>query len=976
MKEPFTRGEDAQQFVLREAYAHFRNTGQWPLARDFDVEHGDSLDPIGGLELLTRQLGVEKVTPVNPQNPNDRVTLGLRGMEDLPEAQEDVENLLKTVRLAARRYRESSGNQNTISVKDLVAHEGLEENAAKRAIHLFGSVNGVSGGGSPDQYVVQHAIRRFSDVHDLNELLARVQSEWARQVAIAQFGPSSPQSPPKGEEPQGGLHLKTAPADATSMQVLASADEPIQSRAADLLGRAPFAKAIADALSGWTGQRSLVVGILGAWGTGKSSVKNMVREVLAAAPPERRLRILEFSPWQWSTSRQLASGFFRELAGALNLTDRHQRDTKLAKSFAAYAAKLNAGAILTASVQSLAWTLWGVSAVLAVAGILASPPAWLAGALGAVVAIGAVIGAVLKRGGKVAQAIGDALGAGARASARTLEELKAELAKELDKRPLPLVVIIDDVDRLSTDEIPLLFQLVKANADFPNVLYLLLFQRDIVEQALETAAPGRDARGYLEKIIQVPFTLPPVEQSRLEAVLDAGLNEILAAPELRRRFDEHRLQNLYLAGLRPYFRTVRDVRRFLSTLAFHVSMFRGAGTFEVNVVDLIALEVLHVFEFDVYDALAASKELLTEAPPDQRLYGKPRVDAIRTAIHALVDRAAERHGTQVREILKELFPITGWAFDNVSFSSAEDQWFRDLRVGHPDVFDRYFLLATPRGDISEAELQRLIAMTRDRDALVRELEGLRARGLLLTALDRLDSYKDRIPLANAVPMATALYDVGDDISDEQFGGSSLIPGSLSPGRIVKWHFLQDPDPASRRALLETAIRATRGLYLPVRQVSLEVRDPEDTTKTANWLLDESDVGRLKALCVERISAAATDGSLERQAHLAYLLYRWREWAGPDAPKAYVARLLETPNGALSLLRGFLHEMRRSTMGESVPRVIRYIKLSELEHFVPLDLLEQQVTAAESAIRKEDRVSVDAFRAALLRKREGRPEDEV
>jgi hypothetical protein len=66
----------------------------------------------------------------------------------------------------------------------------------------------------------------------------------------------------------------------------------------------------------------------------------------------------------------------------------------------------------------------------------------------------------------------------------------------------PILIVMDDVDRLSIDEVMLLFQLVKASADFPNMVYLLLFQRDIVEKSLQDGAPT-SAREFLEKIVQV-----------------------------------------------------------------------------------------------------------------------------------------------------------------------------------------------------------------------------------------------------------------------------------------------------------------------------------------------------------------------------------------------------------------------------------------------------------------------------------------
>ena len=73
-------------------------------------------------------------------------------------------------------------------------------------------------------------------------------------------------------------------------------------------------------------------------------------------------------------------------------------------------------------------------------------------------------------------------------------------------------MVIDDVDRLTPQEIQELFQLIKANADFPNVVYLVLFERTTVENSVEKVLEV-DGREYLEKIVQVGFDLPRASSS-------------------------------------------------------------------------------------------------------------------------------------------------------------------------------------------------------------------------------------------------------------------------------------------------------------------------------------------------------------------------------------------------------------------------------------------------------------------------------
>ena len=59
-----------------------------------------------------------------------------------------------------------------------------------------------------------------------------------------------------------------------------SADRPISSFSEDLLDRKPFADALANAFIQWHGEDSLVAALYGPWGSGKSSVKNMILEMI------------------------------------------------------------------------------------------------------------------------------------------------------------------------------------------------------------------------------------------------------------------------------------------------------------------------------------------------------------------------------------------------------------------------------------------------------------------------------------------------------------------------------------------------------------------------------------------------------------------------------------------------------------------------------------------------------------------------
>jgi predicted KAP-like P-loop ATPase len=108
-----------------------------------------------------------------------------------------------------------------------------------------------------------------------------------------------------------------------------SADRPIESQVEDTLGRRNFSEALAAAIRGWSGKESLVLALYGGWGSGKSSIKNMVIESMGLSSPG--IRSVDFNPWQLANRPSLSEAFFDELGLALGKgelgTNRQKRAT-------------------------------------------------------------------------------------------------------------------------------------------------------------------------------------------------------------------------------------------------------------------------------------------------------------------------------------------------------------------------------------------------------------------------------------------------------------------------------------------------------------------------------------------------------------------------------------------------------------------------------------------------------------------------
>ena len=81
-------------------------------------------------------------------------------------------------------------------------------------------------------------------------------------------------------------------------------DQPIKSSKDDVLGRESFAKALGDAIVSYKDKESIVIGLFGAWGSGKTSIVNMALEhignVTADKRAEERPVVVKFNPWNYS----------------------------------------------------------------------------------------------------------------------------------------------------------------------------------------------------------------------------------------------------------------------------------------------------------------------------------------------------------------------------------------------------------------------------------------------------------------------------------------------------------------------------------------------------------------------------------------------------------------------------------------------------------------------------------------------------
>ena len=100
---------------------------------------------------------------------------------------------------------------------------------------------------------------------------------------------------------------------------LFKADIPIESYTQDMLDRCEFSRALGDAILRYNEPDSIAIGLYGEWGSGKTSIINMVFEYInQVSQNDERPIIVRFYPWNYSDQNQLIKQFFGQLSIALN----------------------------------------------------------------------------------------------------------------------------------------------------------------------------------------------------------------------------------------------------------------------------------------------------------------------------------------------------------------------------------------------------------------------------------------------------------------------------------------------------------------------------------------------------------------------------------------------------------------------------------------------------------------------------------
>ena len=505
------------------------------------------------------------------------------------------------------------------------------------------------------------------------------------------------------------------------MQTTIIQDMPLNDIAQDRFGREPIVDLIVGSINQvvTANHPCTVYGIYGKWGDGKTSLMNFVKNKLLAQGKEDDINIVEFNPWLVNNDEALLHEFFKSIM--VDVDDVVRDAFKKYGSLAIFASKT----IVNAAAPGF--------------------------------------GSALAKGIKWAQkALED--------SKDMLSELKKKASEAIIKSKRHLVVMIDDVDRLDKEELHTVLRLIRQVADFENCIYVVAMDVDMVAKSIADYHGNgtmHDGRKFIDKIVQVPISLPKIPPCDMKKLLRENLVETLQDAASESQIDE------IIDAVSPFITACRDLKRYCNQLSFVLPVMEG----EVNIQDLCILEAIKMVNAESYAKIYENEEALRHIVEPASLAGK---DDGRAQASQNYETAKEYITEGIAGGLKDdVIEAIDLLFNRGSVFSQDD--IDEKRLDTDVYFQKYFTQLVPSNLIPDREL----------DTFMESYVGMTVEAISAQFDKWLDNYS-----ASEVKRA-ALYVIRhSSYGDERSRSASVMAKAMSLCRLAKGlppHVYVDPD---------------------------------------------------------------------------------------------------------------------------------------------------------------------------------------
>lgn len=428
----------------------------------------------------------------------------------------------------------------------------------------------------------------------------------------------------------------------------------------DLLEREAIKNQLKNIIVNYFSDRSYVIGLIGEWGSGKTTLINIVKKELTGN--EKLVFIDDFDPWIVGSAEVLLLTMYEKILQNTGIKFSPSRNKRITNVLRNIVIGIGENASNVSGIRELTKELLNDK------------------------------------------------------SYDEVSKLKDEVSRYLIANEKTVVFIVDNIDRAEPNNIALLFKFIGTLFDLPNVLYILSFDKKRVECILEESSIIFPK--YLEKIIQQEIYIPKIKTEHLNYIYNKCTINILGKYGINSD-DYYKFESI-IDWMSKNITDIRNYKRLINS-AFSVAFSNSEG---LDPFSQLIIEIIHFNESELYDSIIINNgfyissdrffdaELFTESfnEEDYNAKAKAYFDQIKNkyesslSLLALIFPNVKRYCSNQKIFCRSYYrnseleskiPIYSTKFFDLYFSHGRN----DLLVLHNDVKDLVKCINSSKADM-------------------------------------------------------------------------------------------------------------------------------------------------------------------------------------------------------------------------------------------------------------------------------------
>ncbi|MBI2419375.1 MAG: hypothetical protein HYV28_16050 [Ignavibacteriales bacterium] len=419
---------------------------------------------------------------------------------------------------------------------------------------------------------------------------------------------------------------------------------------------------------------AIAVGVIGQWGSGKSSFLFLIKEAIKQLEQKKTPVIIDFNPWLVDGESDIIQDFFRTLR------------FELGKYSGAFSSSINKYVRLISKATK----------------------------------------------NQYLESIVDFFDTNEEPAGNAKMELN-NLVKDINH---DIYIFIDDIDRLTPNEILQVLKIIRSTGSFSNITYFVAFDKGYVSASLD-GLKIHEPIFYLEKIFPSQRQLPAIGSKKIRKRMVEAFQESALPPAFLEEVT-HLIEgkpSIEDDFIDVYIRTFRDVHILVNTFANHISNLKD----DVNFRDFLFVTTLYVKNKKLFELLKDNKE---------RIFGTDETRHRLTIPENLeeLEKLCKDNGVnldaRIQQSLNFLFPRGGFLEHNKrenrleQYANQEPLKFKDpFTISDTSYYTRYFELNLDTYDLSLEKYYEIQNKTFEENKI--EITNLLNHGTLVGFFERI-----------------------------------------------------------------------------------------------------------------------------------------------------------------------------------------------------------------------------------------------